>query len=59
MGGGENATKNVDVRRALFNILLDCVKPSPPRLRYFRNEDIAPHVYDQCIESWGMFPHHD
>ena len=55
----QNATKDIDVRIALFEIPANRVRPGPLRFKEFRNDDIAPHLYNMFIGSWGMFPHHD
>ena len=55
----KTVTENVDVHRELFDILVVYVKIGLLRLREFRNEDVAPHVYDRFIGAWSTFPHHD
>ena len=55
----KNATKDIDVRRELFDILVDHVILGPLRLKECRNENVSPHVYDRFIGDLAMFPHHD
>ena len=55
----KNTTKYIDVHRKLLSIPMDHVILGPLRLKEFRNEDIAPHVYERFIRGWGMFPHND
>ena len=61
MGGGEESTKDIDVRGELFDIPSD--RPIKHRglipLKYFRNVDATPFVYDRFIGACGGFPHHD
>lgn len=57
----KEATKEIDVHRELFNI--PPYYPTRHRglipLKYFRNVDATPFVYDRFIGAWGQFPHHD
>lgn len=51
----KSATKDIDVRAKLFDIPLDRrarhVGLIP--LKYFKNVDATPFVYDQFIGPWG------
>ena len=52
-------TKDIDLKGAMFDIPPDCTHGQPLRLKEFKLEVAAPHVYDRFIGAWGMFPHHD
>lgn len=57
----KQVTKDINVRGELFDIPLDC--PARHRslipLKYFRNVDATPFLYDRFIGVWDQLPHHD
>ena len=48
-----------DVKGALFDIPPNRTSGQPLKLKDFKLEVVAPHVYDRFIGVWDMFPHHD
>ena len=55
----KDATKDIDVKGALFDIPPNLPRGQPLRIKEFKLEVAAPHLYDRFIGAWGMFPHHE